>query len=726
MVKMPPLLSLRIGTLLASIAFASAHTLAQNPECRTVSPHPLSPAEKAYSDGYYPQAEQLYAQALAQRPQDATLAARLIESLLHEDKLMQAEEQLGMAVSANPNSAAVLTAQAEVQLREGEPWRAIKSLDVAATADRCFARIHLVRSQIFHLDSMYASERSELQRAYDIDVTDPDILMAWSQIMPAAQEIQGSTQSLGTMKDLDAETRAKVETTIYSLMPLLYENSQTCKVLPTVSSATLPVLPSRSDGKHIDGFRIEVSFAKGAAKLELDTAASGLFISKALADQNGFERAAGAPMGTVQADTVRIGPLEFHDCIVGVSETPFSGNSDGFIGTDILSSYLITIDAREQRLKLDPLPPESSVLPGDRARSGELTGYEPVYHRRQYLLVPVTIDNKTQKLFALDTGMRISAMNSETAHSVSGIKVNFTNPIKTKSGETAQLYRDNFDFQFAGMSLDRQAGILAFEPTVIDHNTGLDVGGMLGFDMLGRLTMHIDYRDGLVKFETPESAELASKGKTTEKVEGTSESQECATMAAEDIPLNQTLELKVTGTLDSAHLKLGKEIYAQVVNGLEYPGCILEPKSMIYGHVTAVSSSRNPDTAELGLAFDHGDCEKQSKKPLSLHLIALLPPPDQGLSSLHGAVPTEVAGGARQISETVAATTAYDAQLSEGGKPHTVHPGVVVGMPKLKLDPLGGPGCSAKITSSTRNVQLGTGAELILALSTSISHSGGN
>ena len=102
----------------------------------------------------------------------------------------------------------------------------------------------------------------------------------------------------------------------------------------------------------------------------------------------------------------------------------------------------------------------------------------------------------------------------------------------------------------------------------------------------------------------------------------------------------------MTGTLDSAHLKPGKEIYAQVVHGLIYPGCTLDTKSIVYGHVTGVSSSRNPDTAELGLVFDHGDCAGQSKKPLSLHLIALLPPPDEGPVSLHGSVPTEVSGGA--------------------------------------------------------------------------------
>jgi hypothetical protein len=338
-----------------------------------------------------------------------------------------------------------------------------------------------------------------------------------------------------------------------------------------------------------------------------------------------------------------------------------------------------------------------------------------VYHRRQYLLVPVTLDNKVKKLFALDTGMRMTAMNSETAHAASETRVNFTNPLQTKSGQPAQVYRDSFDLDFAALSRTEKSGsILAFEPSGIDHNTDMDVGGMLGFDLLGQLTMHLDYRDGLVKFESPDSAPSRSK----EKVAEAKEEQACPTLALDDIPMNQTLELKVTGTLDSAHLKPGKEIYAQVVHGLIYPGCTLDQNAVVYGHVTAVSSKRNPDAAELGLEFDHGDCEGKSKAPLALHLIALLPPRDVGRNSLHGSLPSEVSGGVRDIGITAAETTGYDALLSGGGKPNTVHPGVVVGMPQVKLEPLGGPGCSAMITSPRRSVQLGTGAELILALST--------
>lgn len=715
--KMPRLHVLCLGFLLAATGPISVPLYAQTPACPAVAPHDLSPEEKAYSDGQYDQAEHLYAQALAQQPKDAALVARLVQILLREDKAAQAAEQANSAVAANPSSAAALTAMAEVQLRQGQPWLATKSLDAALAADPCYAHAHLVRSRVLHIDSMYASERSELQKAYDIDVSDPDILMAWSRVMPAAQQVEGTAQALVSMKDLDAETRTKAETTIHSMMPLLHEDTQTCKVLPTVASASVPLLPSREDGKHIDGFRIEVKFPKGAAKLQLDTAASGLYISKALADQNGFERSLDAPVGTVQADVVQIGPLEFHDCMVGVSDIPFPGKADGFIGADILAPYLITIDSREQKLKLDPLPPQpAGVLPADRVKTPELADYEPIYHRRQYLLVPVTLNNKSRKLFALDTGMRMSTMDSRTAHEASDMKVDFTNSLATKSGPPAQVYRDHFNFQFADQSMERPTGsILASDPTVIDHNAGFDVAGMLGFDVLGQLIVHLDYRDGLVKFESPASTLTASKEKKSSPAG--SESPECPSLGAAEIPRKQTLELKVLGTLDSNHLKPGKEIFAQVVRGIIYPGCTLDDNSIVYGHVTAASSSRNPDSAELGLVFDHGDCAGHPKKPLALHLIAFLPPVDEGPESLHEALPTEVAGGTRQLGGLVANMDADAGRLSDGGAPNTVHPGVVVGVPTMKLDPSGGPACSARFTSSTRSVQLGTGSELILFLS---------
>ena len=89
--------------------------------------------------------------------------------------------------------------------------------------------------------------------------------------------------------------------------------------------------------------------------------------------------------------------------------------------------------------------------------------------------MPVLLDNRSRKLFVLDSGIRLSTMTSDAAHSVSKTKLNFTNPLQTVSGSTIQIYRDSFDFQFASLSLNHQGHILEFDPSAIDQNAGFEV-----------------------------------------------------------------------------------------------------------------------------------------------------------------------------------------------------------------------------------------------------------
>lgn len=715
---------IRLGSIAAVLAFQSASLLGQTASCPAAPAPTATPAAKAYSEARYADAEQQYAQLLVQQPHDASLTAALVHTLLHEGKIAQASDRVTAALAEDPHSAPILTAQAEVQLRQGQPWLALETLDAAAAADRCYARIHLIRSRALRIDSMYASERAEIQSAYEIDPADPDILNAWGSVVSQAHEIEGIHQALDATKDLDAATRQKTEAVMKSMMPLLSENSQTCKIQPAVPSATLSLEGTMSDGKHLDGYRLAVQLPKTNARLQVDTAASGLFITRALADANGLQQGANDPAGTVHADSVRIGPLEFRNCMVGVNDAPFAGKADGVMGTDIFASYLVTINARDAKLTLDPLPPQTGLLPGDRATPPELAGYSPVYHRRQYLLVPVLLNNKSRKLFVLDSGMRLSTMTAETAHSVSSTKANFTNPMPTASGGPAQVYRDNFDFQFANLSLTHQSHVLEWDLAAIDHNAGFDVAGMLGFDMLHSLTLHLDYRDGLVKFEptTAEAAQTVAKG-TTATATGTapaapgneSSAAACPQFENRDWPVESTIEARVTELMDSSHLKPGKEIFVKVVYGLTYPGCSLAQDAILYGHVTAAASSKNPNSSELGLVFDHADCQGRQKQELPMRLIGLVAPREES-AMLHDALPSQVAGGARQISGTIGGSTGRDDNLSPGGPPHTVHPGIVVRMPKVKLEPEGGPGCSARVSSSERSLQLAPGAELILTV----------
>jgi tetratricopeptide (TPR) repeat protein len=576
----------------AFAALTSASLYAQNAACPAVTPGDPTPAEAAYAAARYSQAEDLFGQELAQHPHDLKLSAALVHTWLREGQTAQAAAQVNRILPENPNSAITLTSLAEVRLRQGQPWLALETLKTAEAADPCYARIYLIRSRALRIDSMYASERAEIQKAYDIDPSEPDIRHAWLSTVSPASEIEAIAKSLTNMKDIDADTRQKAQDSIDSMMPLLSENNQTCKILPTAEAASFPLQPSFQDAKHIEAYRLEVDFPKSKAKLQVDTAASGLFISRALADANGFQAAGGDPPGTVRVESVHIGPLEFRDCIVGVSEMSFTGKADGFIGTDMFASWLITLDQPGAKLTLSPLPKQAGMVPGDRVVPAELRDYMPVYHRQQYLLVPAMLNNKSRRLFALDTGIRFSTMTSEVAHSVSSTKVNFTNPMQTVSGATLQVYRDSFDFQLANLTMAHQSHILEMDPANVEHNAGMQIAGMLGFDMLHSFVLHLDYRDGLVKMESAELENGAGGGKGTLTA---SSKPVCEPGDERDRPVGSTIEAKVTGLLDSAHLKPGKEITVQVVNEWEFPGCNLPSKSLLYGHVTAASSSRNPD-----------------------------------------------------------------------------------------------------------------------------------
>ncbi len=188
----------------------------------------------------------------------------------------------------------------------------------------------------------------------------------------------------------------------------------------------------------------------------------------------------------------------------------------------------------------------------------------------------------------------------------------------------------------------------------------------------------------------------------------------CARLAEDTIPINSTIEAKVSGTMEATHLKPGKKFWLNAANGMVFPGCRMEQDAAIYGTVTAASSSKNPDASELSLLFDSIDCAGHAKQPMNLLVLAVIAPPEESRTS-HDAVPTEIRGGSRQISNTVASTDAYDLKLSAGGPPHTVHPGTVVGFKNLTLEPQGGPQCSAKMSSTNRNVALGPGTLLVLA-----------
>src|SRR6202030_646646 len=151
---------------------------------------------------------------------------------------------------------------------------------------------------------------------------------------------------------------------------------------------------------------------------------------------------------TALADRIRIGELEFQDCVVSVSDKGSVADEDGLIGADVLGAYLIDIDLPGMRLKLSPLPkrPEDTVapkslnsegeeqanaeqkedgvnegtstdqksppptmararrLPKDRYITPEMADWTKVFRFGHNILVPTSVNDSKAMLFGLDTG----------------------------------------------------------------------------------------------------------------------------------------------------------------------------------------------------------------------------------------------------------------------------------------------------------------------------------
>jgi predicted aspartyl protease len=100
----------------------------------------------------------------------------------------------------------------------------------------------------------------------------------------------------------------------------------------------------------------------------------------------------------------------------------------------------------------------------------------------------------------MDTGAFATTISQQAAREVSKLHSEDTK-VKGLNGEVNKVYStDDITFKFAHLS-QRAYGVYAFDTSHISKSTGMEISGFLGANTLKMLTIHIDYRDGLVKFD---------------------------------------------------------------------------------------------------------------------------------------------------------------------------------------------------------------------------------
>jgi predicted aspartyl protease len=499
--------------------------------CPVAPPHPRTPADVAFLHGDFNQAASLYQQALQQTPDDPTLTAALSETLLRQQKIQDADSLIQKALAAHPKSIALQTALGEVQYRAGAPWLSAHTSDAAYQLDPCYARLHLLRMHLFRLNSMHASAAAELRTAHALDSFDPDIQRFWVETLPLQQRITQLEAFLANGAGIDPADLPQLRTYLESLKKRAEAPPKACRLASTEANTQIPFAPLMRDATHIRAFGLDVKMNDHGARLQIDTGASGLLINRSMAERAGLTEFSKTQMVGVGsqgekdgyiafADSIKIGTLEFRDCAVTVLNGRNVVDSDGLIGMDVFSNFLVTLDYPIRKLELAPLPtpPEDAASaakpalqtdgeqtavhgPHNRYVAPEMQDWTPVYRQGHQLMIRATLNKTREKLFILDTGSFSTTISSEAARELGKLHEDDRMRVRGISGKVDKVYyADNVTFHFANLAQKAEEAF-AFDTSNLSKSIGLEVSGFIGYTTLAQLTMHIDYRDGLVKFD---------------------------------------------------------------------------------------------------------------------------------------------------------------------------------------------------------------------------------
>lgn len=535
----------RLAFSLLFAAGSAGHVFAIS--CSVAKPHEPTPAEKAFLKADYAQAEKLYREALAAKPGDPALTSGLVRALLKQQRADDALAEANQALAKAPQDAQLMTALAEVQYRQGLIPESNQTALKAYKADPCSPRVHLLDGRLLRLRSMYASATKETSLAHALDPYDPDILRAWIGTLPLARRLEETEKYLASDAGHDADDRQQAQEYLDALKKRKAGAPHHCQLISTANSTEIPFQPLLADATHLQAWGLDVKLNGRSSRLEIDTGASGIYVSRSVAQHAGLkpvEKAESFGIGDkgpqsgyyAYADSIRIGALEFKDCLVEVSDQRNIVDTEGLIGTDVFSRFLVSVDYPMRKLVLSPLPPrpgeagpstslatsqdddedgEPSATassgqagapkppagPQDRYIAPEMKSWTPVYRVGHQLIVPTMLNEKVAKLFILDTGAFATSISPQAAREVARVSRDYDIRVQGISGKVENVFTTGkIRIRFANIA-QMNEGMVSFDTSRISKSSELEVSGFLGSTVLRVLTVRIDYRDGLVDFE---------------------------------------------------------------------------------------------------------------------------------------------------------------------------------------------------------------------------------
>ena len=500
-------------------------------------------AEQLYSEGKFQQAAEKYTAALKVKSDFEPAQAGLARALKASGNTDEALKTITAAVNARPNSALLLHTLGDIQFRRGDMGEAEQAYRTALQIDPKDVGAYVGLAHLYRAFSLYGHAYAATKRAHELDPKDPEVQLLWLDTLPRAERLPAIKSYLAGPHAGTPSQRAELGEYVQYL--------EKTKDMP--ASCTPVIARERADIKletvhelgpvdapHIFGYGLEVKLNDHTQLLQLDTGASGILISRKTAQHARLQRISDISLGGIGdkgeksgylaiADRVKIGDLEFRNCLVTVSDKGIAEESDGLVGSDIFASYLVDIDIPQKLIRLAPLPqrpgdpqpvltldsdsgventPGYEALngtgpakpPQDRYVAPEMSGWTPFFRFGHMVLVPTRLNNSPPLLFLVDTGAFRNTISTKAARATAKVQVNTRLEVEGVSGKVEDVYRtENVTLGF-GRFQQPNMNAVTIDLSHISDDVGTEISGMLGFDLLRILEIKIDYRDGLVDF----------------------------------------------------------------------------------------------------------------------------------------------------------------------------------------------------------------------------------
>jgi predicted aspartyl protease len=414
---------------------------------------------------------------------------------------------------------------------------------------------YIALARVYRAYSLYRRAFDEMDRAHRIAPDSPAMQRVWLGTLPPRERIAALEAYLASGRSEDLEETALLRRDLDFLKAMADKPAYPCRLVSKVKQTNTKLLVVPSATSHLGASGLEVKLNGHSNRLALDTGTSGILVRSAAAQKAGLTRIGEQRIGglgdkgqqsgyVAVAAHIRVGDLEFEDCMVRVFDAPGPSDIDGLIGTDVFGAYVIDIDIPGQKLRLSPLPkrpdeaaaptalnsagethgaPEDNVenggeeqplpnqakpanlaanphLPKDAYVAPEMARWTKVFRFGHMLLIPTRVDGFGPMLFMIDTGSFTNILSTRAAREVTKVRADSRTQVKGLSGTVANVYRaDKATLEFGHYSQENQ-DIVTLDLSAVSKSTGTEVSGILGFEMLRILQVKIDYRDGLVDF----------------------------------------------------------------------------------------------------------------------------------------------------------------------------------------------------------------------------------